>query len=73
MFNVYNAFGHFILYRGKTMKFAIYSRKSKFTGVGESIENQVTMCREYIEKNFKVYEVFVYEDEGFSGDNVDQP
>ncbi|MGE5631584.1 MAG: recombinase family protein [Caulobacteraceae bacterium] len=55
------------------MKFAIYSRKSKFTGIGESIENQITMCREYIEKNFKVDEAFVYEDEGFSGGNVDRP
>lgn len=55
------------------MKFAIYSRKSKFTGVGESIENQITMCREYIDKNFKVDEVLIYEDEGFSGGNVDRP
>jgi len=55
------------------MKFAIYSRKSKYTGIGESIENQITMCREYIEKNFKVDEVLIYEDEGFSGGNVDRP
>lgn len=55
------------------MKFAVYSRKSKFTGVGESIENQITMCREYVEKNFKVDKVFIYEDEGFSGGNVDRP
>lgn len=55
------------------MKFAIYSRKSKFTSIGESIENQVTMCRGYIEKNFKADEVFIYEDEGFSGGNVDRP
>jgi hypothetical protein len=30
---------------------AIYSRKSKFTGKGDSIENQVEMCKEYIHKN----------------------
>lgn len=28
--------------------FVIYSRKSKFTGKGESVENQVEMCRNYI-------------------------
>ncbi|MBO5104589.1 MAG: hypothetical protein J6B74_05950, partial [Ruminococcus sp.] len=28
--------------------FAIYSRKSKFTGKGESIENQIEMCRQHI-------------------------
>ena len=32
------------------MKIAIYSRKSKFTGKGESIENQITLCREYHRK-----------------------
>ena len=29
-------------------QFVIYSRKSKFTGKGESIENQIEMCRQYI-------------------------
>lgn len=27
--------------------FAIYSRKSRFTGKGESVENQIEMCREF--------------------------
>lgn len=31
---------------------AVYSRKSKFTGKGESVENQVEMCRNYIESHF---------------------
>ena len=30
---------------------AIYSRKSRFTGKGESIGNQVELCREYV-RNF---------------------
>ena len=30
----------------------IYSRKSKFTGKGESIENQIEMCRQYIRLQF---------------------
>ena len=30
------------------MKVAIYSRKSKFTGKGDSIENQIEMCKNYI-------------------------
>ena len=28
------------------MKAAIYSRKSKFTGKGESVENQIELCQE---------------------------
>ncbi|QGU94933.1 recombinase family protein [Clostridium bovifaecis] len=54
------------------MKAAIYSRKSKFTGKGESIENQVQLCKEYAEK-MGITEHIVYEDEGFSGGNVDRP
>ena len=31
---------------------AIYSRKSKFTGKGESIGNQVELCKDYIRNMF---------------------
>lgn len=31
---------------------AIYSRKSKFTGKGESIGNQVDLCWEYIRLHY---------------------
>ena len=31
---------------------AIYSRKSKFTGKGESIGNQVELCKEYIRVHY---------------------
>ncbi|SNS36513.1 site-specific DNA recombinase [Anaerovirgula multivorans] len=55
------------------MKIAIYSRKSKFTGKGESIENQITLCKEYAKNHFNADEFIVYEDEGFSGGNVDRP
>lgn len=56
------------------MQIAIYSRKSIFTGKGESIENQVQMCKEYITSNIsKDAEILVYEDEGFSGGNTNRP
>lgn len=54
------------------MKVAIYSRKSKFTGKGESIENQIQLCTEYA-KNIGSTEFLVYEDEGFSGKNLNRP
>lgn len=54
------------------MKVAIYSRKSKFTGKGDSVENQVQLCRDYA-KNLGVSEFLVYEDEGFSGKNTNRP
>ena len=31
---------------------AIYSRKSKFTGKGESIGNQVELCKEYVRVHY---------------------
>lgn len=53
---------------------AIYSRKSKFTGKGESIENQVQMCTEYIKQRLnKDTEILIYEDEGFSGGTTNRP
>jgi len=55
------------------MKIAIYSRKSKFTGKGESIDNQIQLCKEYISNHFNNYELLFYEDEGFSGGNIDRP
>jgi len=44
---------------------AIYSRKSKFTGKGESIENQIELCRQYIASHFgdiAADNILVYED-----------
>ena len=58
------------------MRFAVYSRKSVYTGRGESVENQVEMCREYIFSKFDGAtdgDITVYEDEGFSGKNTDRP
>ena len=55
------------------MKVAIYSRKSKVTGKGESIKNQIDLCREHMQVHFQVDEFIVYEDEGFSGGNSDRP
>ena len=55
---------------------AIYSRKSRFTGRGESIENQVEMCRRCLASRFgteAAAAALVYEDEGYSGGNLERP
>lgn len=55
---------------------AIYSRKSKFTGRGESIENQVELCKEYVRTHYgetALNRIQIYEDEGFSGGNLNRP
>jgi len=57
-------------------KIAIYSRKSKFTGKGESIENQIELCRQYIKIHFPDTDengILIYEDEGYSGGHTDRP
>lgn len=53
---------------------AIYSRKSLFTGKGESIENQIELCRNYLERYYPdVTDFSIYEDEGFTGGNTNRP
>lgn len=54
--------------KDKSKQYVIYSRKSKFTGKGESIENQIELCRQYIAMHFgddAAENALVYEDEGF--------
>lgn len=55
------------------MKAVIYSRKSKFKEEGESIENQINMCKEYAERVLGIEEFDIYQDEGFSGGNTNRP
>jgi len=58
------------------MRYAIYCRKSKFTGKGNSIDNQEEMCRNYIAANYpndNNVDIEVFEDEGFSGKNTKRP
>ena len=58
------------------MKIFIYSRKSVYTGKGESIENQIEMCKEYILTKLSQAgeeEITIYEDEGFSAKNTERP
>jgi site-specific DNA recombinase len=52
---------------------AIYSRKSKFTGKGNSIQNQIELCKEHGKKHFSVEHYLIYEDEGYSGGNTNRP
>lgn len=58
------------------MRFFIYSRKSVYTGKGESVENQIEMCKQYIRSKFPdVVEdaITIYEDEGFSAKDTIRP
>ncbi|MBC8570744.1 recombinase family protein [Zongyangia hominis] len=55
---------------------AVYSRKSRFTGQGESIENQIELCRKYCLGHYeglRAEDLLLYEDEGFSGGNTRRP
>ena len=52
---------------------AIYSRKSRYTGKGESIGNQIDLCREYIRTHYgdaAAEQEDVLEYEGYSGGNL---
>ena len=58
------------------MKAAIYSRKSKFSATGESIGNQIQLCKDYADnilKTLNITDFIIYEDEGYSGGNTNRP
>ena len=54
-------------------KIAIYSRKSKETDTGESIKNQINICKEYFLRQYDQCTFEIFEDEGFSGGNTNRP
>ncbi len=55
------------------LRIAIYSRKSIETDTGESIKNQIAICKRYFERDNEVCKFEVFEDEGFSGGNINRP
>lgn len=61
--------------RIRKIRIALYARKSKFTGKGESIENQISACKRYVEEHFPEgeWEIQVYKDEGVSGKSLERP
>ena len=55
---------------------AIYSRKSKYSTAGDSIDNQIQLCKEYAQNQLKdknITDFIIYEDEGFTGGNINRP
>lgn len=59
----------------KTVSIAIYARKSKITGKGESIQNQIIQCKQAAYRLYPGMDLqfSVFQDEGFSGKNTDRP
>lgn len=55
------------------MRVAIYSRKSIETDKGDSIKNQIQMCKEYFSRREENVVFEIFEDEGFSGANTNRP
>lgn len=55
------------------MRIGIYSRKSIETDTGESVKNQIKLCKEYFERQFNDCRFEIFEDEGFSGGNINRP
>ena len=55
------------------IRIAIYSRKSVETDTGESIKNQIAICKRYFERENEKCKFEIFEDEGFSGGNTHRP
>lgn len=61
----------------KKIRIAIYSRKSKYSDKGDSVGNQIEISMKYIEQHYPSdeyeVEIVMFEDNGFSGGNIDRP
>lgn len=61
----------------KKIRIAIYSRKSKYSDKGNSVGNQIEIAKKYIEQHYPLHEyeveIVIFEDDGFSGGNIDRP
>ena len=59
------------------VRIAIYSRKSKYSDKGDSVGNQIEIAMKYIKEHFPSdkydVEIVIFEDDGFSGGNIDRP
>lgn len=55
------------------MNIAIYSRKSIETDTGQSIENQINMCKNYFSTQYPDANFLIFSDYGFSGGNTNRP
>jgi site-specific DNA recombinase len=55
------------------IRIAIYSRKSVESDTGESIKNQITICKQYFNRQNEACKFEIFEDEGFSGGNINRP
>lgn len=53
---------------------AIYARKSKYTEKGESINNQIEKCKNYLKTKYgDKNKILIYADEGYTGYNLNRP
>ncbi|WP_050608256.1 recombinase family protein [Clostridium niameyense] len=57
----------------KIEKIAIYARRSEEKETGESIKNQINICRNYIERIYKNPLIDEYFDDDYSGRNMIRP
>lgn len=55
------------------MKVAIYARRSEEKDTGESIENQLSICRKYVDLKYGKCIIDKYHDDDFSGKNTNRP
>ena len=54
-------------------RIANYARKSVFSDKSDSTQAQYNMCLEYCQSHYTGFDMYRYEDEGYTGANVDRP
>lgn len=56
-----------------TLNIAIYSRKSVYSDKSDSVQAQYNLAEEYCKSHYSEYQLYKYEDEGYTGANTDRP
>ena len=55
------------------LRIASYGRKSRYSDKSDSTDVQYKMCVEYCKSHYNNFQIYRYEDEGYSGGNTDRP
>lgn len=55
------------------LNIAIYSRKSIYSDKSDSVQAQYNLAVEYCKSHYDRFDIFKYEDEGYTGANTDRP
>ena len=55
------------------IRIAIYTRKSIYSDKSDSTQTQYNIALDYCKTHYKDFDIFKYEDDGYTGANINRP